>query len=85
MEKVGIIFAQEEELAALKAPLYSVEASGVVPAAAKEGLRPEAEGLVRTWLNMSETERAAAASKPAEPMYVRPPHITKATRKPWEI
>lgn len=74
-----------EELAALKAPLYSVEASGVVPAAAKEGLRPEAEGLVRTWLNMSETERAAAASKPAEPIYVRPPHITKATRKPWEI
>ena len=25
------------------------------------------------------------AAKPAEPIYVRPPHITAAVRKPWEI
>lgn len=74
-----------DQLAELKAPLYSVEAPGVVANAQKEGLLPHAEGLVRTWLNMSPEQQAAAAAKPAEPIYVRPPHITKATRKPWEI
>ena len=74
-----------EQLAELNAPLYSVEAPGVVASAQKEGLSPHAEGLVRTWLKMSPEQQAAAAAKPAEPIYVRPPHITKATRKPWEI
>jgi tRNA threonylcarbamoyladenosine biosynthesis protein TsaB len=73
-----------EQLAELKAPLYSVEKPGIVPAAQKEGLTPHAEGLVRTWLKMTPEEQAAAAARPAEPIYVRPPHITKATRKPWE-
>ena len=34
---------------------------------------------------MSQEEQAGAAAKPAEPIYVRPPHITAAARKPWEI
>ena len=49
------------------------------------GLAPTARGLVETWLGMDETARAALAAKPAEPIYVRPPHITNAHRKPWEI
>ena len=49
------------------------------------GLVPTAQGLVETWLGMDEASRAALAAKPAEPIYVRPPHITTAHRKPWEI
>ena len=49
------------------------------------GLVSTAQGLVETWLVMDETARAALASKPAEPIYVRPPHITDAQHKPWEF
>lgn len=73
------------QLAELNAPIFSVEAPGVIEAAQKEGLTPTANGLVQTWLNMTAEERTAAAAKPAEPIYVRPPHITQSTRKPWEI
>lgn len=81
-----------EELQALAAagtPLLSTEPAGalnklgITPTA--EALVPTAEGLVQTWLSMSEEARAAAAAKPAEPIYVRPPHITAAVHKPWEI
>lgn len=48
-------------------------------------LAPTAEGLVRAWLARSPEEQAALAQKPAEPIYVRPPHITEAKRKPWEV
>lgn len=81
-----------EELQALAAagtPLLSTEAAGalgklgITPAA--EALVPTAEGLVQTWLSMTEEARAEAAAKPAEPIYVRPPHITAAVHKPWEI
>jgi tRNA threonylcarbamoyladenosine biosynthesis protein TsaB len=51
----------------------------------KEGLIPTAEGLVQTWLGMSEAERSRLEEMPAEPIYVRPPHITAAAKKPWEI
>lgn len=70
--------------------LYSVETStaltekGLLPPA-QESLVPTASGLVETWLQMSEAERQKALERPAEPIYVRPPHITKAVRKPWEI
>lgn len=49
------------------------------------GLVSTARGLVETWLGMDESARAALAAKPAEPIYVRPPHITDALRKPWEF
>lgn len=48
------------------------------------GLLPTAEGIVRTWLSLSEEEQARRTAQPAEPIYVRPPHITQAKRKPWE-
>ena len=81
-----------EELQALAArgtPLLSAEPAGALAklgiSPAKEALVPTAEGLVQTWLRMTEAERAAAAAKPAEPIYVRPPHITAAVHKPWEV
>lgn len=79
-----------EQLAALKSPLYSVEAPGALATTGagkveKEGLIPHAEGLVSTWLNMSAEAQHAAAARVPEPIYVRPPHITQAARKPWEI
>lgn len=79
-----------EELQALAYPIYSTEASGKLAHLnlanlQKEALCPTAQGLVSTWLGMSSEEQAAAAAKPAEPIYVRPPHITAAARKPWEI
>lgn len=79
-----------EALAGLPHALYSTEAAGALaalnlPQLQKEGLTPTAEGLVRTWLAMSSEEQEAAASRPAEPIYVRPPHITVSTRKPWEV
>ena len=49
------------------------------------GLVPTAQGLVETWLGMDDSARAALAAKPAEPIYVRPPHITDAVHKPWEF
>ncbi|MBR5879587.1 MAG: tRNA (adenosine(37)-N6)-threonylcarbamoyltransferase complex dimerization subunit type 1 TsaB [Akkermansia sp.] len=79
-----------EQLQQLPQPLYSVEPAGVLEAKGmtnvqKEGLIPTAEGLVDTWLEMTEAEREILAGKPAEPIYVRPPHITAAAKKPWEI
>ena len=52
---------------------------------AHSGLVPTARGLVETWLGMGEAARATLAAKPAEPIYVRPPHITDAKHKPWEF
>ena len=71
------------------APIYSVEDAeymrGTRIPAERCGLRPTAQGLVETWLGMDDAARAALAAKPAEPIYVRPPHITDARHKPWEF
>lgn len=48
-------------------------------------LCPTAQGLIATWLSLSEQEQAARAAAPAEPIYVRPPHITAPKHKPWEV
>lgn len=81
--RIEVLSTAELEAAGL--PLYTVEAPGIVPGALKSGLNPDAEGLIRTWQGMTPEQQAAASARPAEPIYVRPPHITKATRKPWEI
>ena len=60
-----------------------MQTKGIVPAAGH--LQPTASGLVQTWLDMSLDEQTAVLKAPAEPIYVRPPHITKAVHKPWEI
>lgn len=79
-----------EQLAGLRYPLRTIEVPGFlasrgIDGAEVEGLVPTAEGLVRTWLSMTPAEREEQLMKPAEPIYVRPPHITTSTRKPWEI
>lgn len=51
----------------------------------RDKLIPTAEGLVRSWNAMTENEQRIAVSTPAEPIYVRPPHITTPLRKPWEV
>lgn len=75
---------QEEGVRILTIEAHGVmQAKGISPDA--EGLQPTAEGLVQTWLDMSSDAQTAALNAPAEPIYVRPPHITKAVHKPWEI
>lgn len=49
------------------------------------GLQPTAQGLLATWLSLSAEEQERRLNLPAEPIYVRPPHITSPKRKPWEI
>ncbi len=48
------------------------------------GLTPVAEGLVRTWLALTPARQEELEARAPEPIYVRPPHITAAKRKPWE-
>lgn len=75
-----------DEVKALPYPLISTEQPGRIEAHIKqEGAVPTAKGISDTWLAMSPEQQQAAALKPAEPIYVRPPHITAAVRKPWEI
>ena len=81
-----------EELQALiesGADVASVETSGALQKRsiniARCGLVSTARGLVETWLAMDEAARTALAARPAEPIYVRPPHITDALHKPWEF
>lgn len=78
------------QVQALAHPIYTTEAAGVldnrgITSARKENLHPTASGIVCTWLSMTPEQQATAASRPAEPIYVRPPHITASVRKPWEI
>lgn len=48
-------------------------------------LAPTAALLLQNWNQLSAQEQQRLASLPPEPIYVRPPHITKALHKPWEI
>lgn len=75
---------QEEgvRILTIEAP-EAMQTKGISPDSGR--LQPTAAGLVQTWLDMSLDEQTAALNAPAEPIYVRPPHITKAVHKPWEI
>lgn len=79
-----------DELQALDAVVLSTEPIGKLShlnlsRLKKEALIPTAIGLVSTWLSSSDSERESMLARPAEPIYVRPPHITESVRKPWEI
>ncbi len=75
-------------LSALSSPLCSIEEAEAVQARGirveRGGLLPRAGGLVQSWLALSPTEQEERAARTPEPIYVRPPHITAAKRKPWE-
>lgn len=48
-------------------------------------LTPCALKTLNFWNTLTEEEQHAYINKPAEPIYVRPPHITQAKKKPWEV
>lgn len=48
------------------------------------GSIPTAEQLIRAWMALPPAQRDKLAALPPAPIYVRPPHITEAKRKPWE-
>lgn len=78
-----------KSLAAGGLTLYSVERADTLArygiSAEKTDLVPSAEGLVHSWLSLTAEQQQELEAKPAEPIYVRPPHITEAKHKPWEI
>lgn len=48
-------------------------------------IKPTAEALIHAWRALPEAKQEELKCTPAEPIYVRPPHITEAKRKPWQI
>ena len=48
-------------------------------------LKPTANGLIQAWSTLTQDQKDKLKATPPEPIYVRPPHITEAKRKPWEI
>ena len=74
MEKGVPVFSTEtaEHLAAR-------EMSGIVP------VFPSAEALGAAWLSLAEARREELLESPAEPLYVRAPHITRAKRPAWAV
>lgn len=53
-------------------------------AVGRPGVHATAEALLQAWLHLGESEQLVLLEAPAAPIYVRPPHITQAKRKPWE-
>ena len=64
-------------------PAESLEKLGITPVVA--GLVPTAQDIVRAWNGLTDEERELRLQTPPEPIYVRPPHITEAKKKPWEV
>ena len=69
-------------------PVYSTDTaehlaardmSGIVP------VFPSAEALGAAWLSLAEARREELLESPAEPLYVRAPHITRAKRPAWAV
>lgn len=44
-----------------------------------------AEALGAAWLSLAEARREELLESPAEPLYVRAPHITRAKRPAWAV
>ncbi|MFI3242775.1 MAG: tRNA (adenosine(37)-N6)-threonylcarbamoyltransferase complex dimerization subunit type 1 TsaB [Akkermansia sp.] len=69
-------------------PFSTIESQATLQAhglkAQEYNLLPTAQDLIETWMSMSPEQQEECCQQPASPIYVRPPHITKAKRKPWE-
>lgn len=69
--------------------IWSVESAATLARAGlcleRTDLRPSARGLISGWHSLTPQQQALLAAAPAEPIYVRPPHITTPKHKPWEI
>ena len=59
--------------------LAAREMSGIVPVC------PSAGALGTAWLAQAESRREELLESPAEPLYVRAPHITRAKRPAWAV
>lgn len=70
-------------------PCFSVEEKRVTEKAglsvAQSAMVPSAKGLIEAWHRLSPSLRDQALAQPAAPIYVRPPHITQAKQRPWEV
>ena len=49
------------------------------------GLVPTAQALIDYWLGLPASVQHELAALPAQPIYVRSPHITTPNHHPWEI
>lgn len=70
-------------------PIVTVEAEDTLTrvglTAKQYEMIPTAESLIQAWLSLPDEKKEEMKAAPAEPIYVRPPHITEAKRKPWQI
>lgn len=87
---ISVLSVQEVQQALAAGELiWSIEQAELLERAGIElprcGLVPTARGIVSCWLTLSAEEQRQRCSLPAEPIYVRPPHITTPKRKPWEV
>lgn len=94
LQAVPEVLSLEESVAKVTAlqqkqvPIYSTESPESLEARGILGvtqLEPSAENLGKVWLSMTAEQRANLMSKPAEPMYIRAPHITKSKRPAWAV
>ena len=69
-------------------PVYSTEAAGTLAARGMEGVvpvLPHAEALGSAWMALDTVRREELLAAPAEPLYVRAPHITSSKRPAWAV
>ncbi|MFG6362888.1 MAG: tRNA (adenosine(37)-N6)-threonylcarbamoyltransferase complex dimerization subunit type 1 TsaB [Akkermansia muciniphila] len=59
--------------------LAAREMSGIVPVC------PSAGALGAAWMAQTEARREELLESPAEPLYIRAPHITRAKRPAWAV
>ena len=68
--------------------VFSTETAAHLAARARSGsvrVSPSAEALGAAWLSLAEARREELLESPAEPLYVRAPHITRAKRPAWAV
>ena len=69
-------------------PVYSTETAETLAAREMTGgvpVYPHAEALGVAWQSLAEGRREELLEGPAEPLYVRAPHITCAKRPAWAV
>ena len=69
-------------------PVFSTETAAHLAARDMPGIVPVcpcAGALGAAWLSLAEARREELLESPAEPLYVRAPHITRAKRPAWAV
>lgn len=69
-------------------PVYSTEPAETLAAREMVGIVPvcpHAEALGTAWQSLAAIRREEFLESPAEPLYVRPPHITCSKRPAWAV